>query len=254
MGGLLFDLDGVIYNGEVAIDGAAEAIAWVREEGIPHLFLTNASSRGRGAIAEKLTRMGIPTSVTQIMSPAAAAADWLRAHAAGPAALFIRDKTKPEVEGVALSDSVARYVVVGDLGELWDFHTLNRAFRLLHGNPDCELIALGLTRYWKAEDGLRLDTAPYVAALECATGKKARVFGKPGREFFHAAAAKLSLAPEELVMVGDDLVTDIEGAKKAGLKAILVRSGKYSSADTPQGPDLTMDSVESLPGLVSSWF
>ena len=82
MGGLLFDLDGVIYNGEVAIEGAAEAIAWVREQGIPHLFLTNASSRGRGAIAEKLTRMGIPTAVTQIMSPAAAAADWHRKPAA----------------------------------------------------------------------------------------------------------------------------------------------------------------------------
>jgi ribonucleotide monophosphatase NagD (HAD superfamily) len=87
----------------------------------------------------------------------------------------------------------AAYVVLGDLGDLWDYRTLNRAFRLLHHNPEAKLIALGMTRYWLASSGISLDVAPFVAALEHATGRKALVFGKP------AASKPMSLAPKVLV-------------------------------------------------------
>lgn len=251
--GILFDLDGVIYNAETPIPGAADAVQWARKSGIPFLFVTNTSSRGRDALVEKLRAFGVPCKLDDILSPPAAAAQWLRREGSGPAALFVRDRTKPEFDGVTLVDDVAetgaRYVVVGDMGDLWDFPTLNRAFRLLHSTPGSELIALGLTRYWLALDGLRLDTAPYVAALECATGKKARVFGKPGIEFFQAAGAKLGLGMGDLVMVGDDLVTDIQGAQASGLKGVLVRTGKFRDNVDPQGPDAVIDSVANLPAL-----
>jgi ribonucleotide monophosphatase NagD (HAD superfamily) len=67
------------------------------------------------------------------------------------------------------------------LGEGWDFATLNRAFRLLMAEPHPRLIALGMTRYWRAADGLRLDTAPFVVALQHATGIAPVVLGKPDR-------------------------------------------------------------------------
>lgn len=251
--GILFDLDGVIYNAETPIAGATEALAWARNLHIPYLFVTNTSSRGRDALVDKLRGFGIPCEIDDILSPPAAAAQWLRSEGSGPAALFVRARTKSEFDGVALVDESAetgaRYVVVGDMGDLWDFRTLNRAFRLLHSRAHSELIALGLTRYWLASDGLRLDTAPYVAALECATGKKARVFGKPGEEFFLAASKKLGVPATDLVMVGDDLVTDIQGAQRSGLKGVLVRTGKFREASRPEGPDAVIDSVADLPGI-----
>ena len=78
MRGLLFDMDGVLYNSDQSIPGARETIAWVRENSIPHLFVTNTSSRDRTALADKLRGFGIPASVEEIMTPAAAAADALR--------------------------------------------------------------------------------------------------------------------------------------------------------------------------------
>ena len=57
--------------------------------------------------------------------------------------------------------------------------TLNRAFRLLYHNPGAKLIALGMTCYWLASDGIALDVAPFVAALEHATARQPIVFGKP---------------------------------------------------------------------------
>jgi phospholysine phosphohistidine inorganic pyrophosphate phosphatase len=140
-------------------------------------------------------------------------------------------------------------VVVGDLGEQWDYRTLNRAFRLLHRNPEAQLVALGMTRYWLATEGISLDVAPFVAALEHATGRKAVVLGKPAEPFFQAAVQKLGVPAAQLLMVGDDIETDIGGAQAAGLKGALVKTGKFRPADL-QGrikPYTVLDSVADLP-------
>ena len=215
MQAILFDMDGVLYNSEEPIPGAAETLAWVRTREIPHLFVTNTTSRGRDALAGKLARFGIPANPTEIMTPCEAAADWLRSRGDGGVALFVRPAARQAFDGLEClpddAESGARYVVIGDLGSAWDFRTLNRAFRLLHANPEATLIALGMTRYWKAADGISLDVAPFVAALENATGRKALVFGKPAPAFFQAAADRLGVLAGEILMVGDDIETDIAG-------------------------------------------
>ena len=253
MKALLFDMDGVLYNSEEPIPGAAETLAWVRSREIPLLFVTNTTSRGRDALAAKLERFGIPASPSQIMTPCEAAADWLRAREAQSVALFLRPATRAAFDGLDLlpdnAERGAHYVVIGDLASAWDFATLNRAFRLLHSNPEAALIALGMTRYWKAADGMSLDVAPFVAALEHATGRKARVLGKPAGEFFQAAADRLGVPNQEILMVGDDVETDIAGAQLAGMQAALVRTGKVRELDLaePVIPDAILDSVAELP-------
>ena len=187
------------------------------------------------------------------MTPCEAAADWLRSRGAGSVALFLRPAARPAFDGLDLlpedAESGAHYVVIGDLASAWDFATLNRAFRLLHANPEATLIALGMTRYWKAADGISLDVAPFVAALEHATGRKALVLGKPAAEFFQAAADRLGIPNREILMVGDDIETDIAGAQLAGMQAALVRTGKFRESDLagPVKPDAVLDSVAELP-------
>ena len=210
----------MLYNGDEPIPGAAEAVAWVRAQRIPHLFVTNTTSRSADVIASKLVGFGIPCEADEILTPPKAAVAWLAGRPRGTLALFVPPKTQPEFAGFDVlpddRESGADYVIVGDLGERWDFRTLNRAFRLLHHNPSATLIALGMTRYWQAPDGPRLDTAPFVVALEHATGRRAIVLGKPSREFFEAAVGELGLAPTDVVMIGDDIRTDIAGARQQG--------------------------------------
>jgi len=147
------------------------------------------------------------------------------------------------------AETGADHVIIGDLGNLWDFRTLNRAFRLLHQNPRASLIALGMTRYWLASDGLALDTAPFVVALQHATGREPLVFGKPGARFFEAAAARLDIQAGEILMIGDDIHADVAGAQEAGLKGAMVRTGKYRPSDLEGSvrPDAVFDSVADLP-------
>ena len=251
--GILFDLDGVLYNDHELIHGAVETVYWVQERRIPYLYVTNTTSRSRAALVDKLTRFGFPASESEILTPAVAAAEWLRSQSASDVALFVRASARPEfVDLPCLPDRAengAAYVVVGDLGEQWDYRTLNRAFRLLHHNPRAQLVALGMTRYWLAADGISLDVGPFVAALEHATGRRALVFGKPAQPFFRAAAERLALPVGQVLMIGDDLEADIGGAQAAGMKGALVKTGKFRTSDLSGSvrPFTVLDSIASLP-------
>jgi phospholysine phosphohistidine inorganic pyrophosphate phosphatase len=256
--GILLDMDGVLYNEDAPIPGAAGAVRWLESRGVPFLFVTNTSSRGRDALAAKLHGFGIGAETARIHTPCVAAGAWLAARAEGPVALFVREAARAEftglplVSGLVSEDALAACgaVVIGDLGDAWSYETLNRAFRLLQYHPNAKLIALGMTRYWQASGGLCLDVGPYVAALEYATGRAAMVFGKPEREFFRAAAGQLGLPAQEILMVGDDARIDVGGAQAAGMRGALVETGKYRPEDLEGeiAPDAVIGSIADLPG------
>ncbi len=252
MTALLIDLDGVLYEGNSAVPGATAAVEWITQRQIPHLFLTNTTSRPRSALVEKLAAMNVPADAGRILTPPVAAARWLGERISGAVALFIADATRSEFEALDLAsddDNDVAAVVVGDYGERWDFSELNRAFRLLMTKPQPALIALGMTRYWRAEDGLRLDTAPFVVALTHASGVEPVVLGKPAAAFFDTALNMLGVARDKAVMIGDDIRGDVRGAQDAGIAAALVKTGKFRPDDLESGiePDALLASIAELP-------
>jgi len=252
--GILFDLDGVFYVGDRVIPGASETLAWVRQAGIPHCFLTNTTSKPRSALVDKLARLGLKAGVEEILTPPVAACRWLAGSPGTSAALFVPSATEAEFSRLRVVPRNTKEspgaVIVGDLGEAWNYATLNQAFRLLMREPQPRLIALGMTRYWLSDDGLRLDVAPFITALQHASGAEPLVLGKPARPFFEAALQLIGCTPEATVMIGDDIRGDVDAAQKAGLgAALLVRSGKYKASDLQSGihPDAVLDSIADLP-------
>ena len=168
--GLLIDLDGVLYQAGVLIDGAIETLEWIREQRIPHLFVTNTTSRSRAMLLDKFEALGFAAEIDEIMTPVVAAAQWLSDHRLERVALFVPESTQLDfaaVEAVAPDrEEPVDAVIIGDLGEAWTFERLNQAFRLLMQDSRPKLIALGMTRYWRTGNGLQLDVAPFVKALE----------------------------------------------------------------------------------------
>ena len=250
---ILFDLDGVFYVGDDVIPGARETLNWIKAQGIPHLFLTNTTSKPRSALVAKLARLGLPITEDQLLTPAVATRSWLARHGRGRVALFVPPATREEFSGLTLVTQpraeAVDAVVIGDLGEDWDFARLNQAFRLLMQQPNPVLIALGMTRYWMAPDGLRLDVAPFIMALQHATGLTPLVLGKPARAFFETALEMLACPVDQAVMIGDDIRGDVKGAQDAGLAALLVRTGKFRPADLfgEVRPDAVISSIAELP-------
>jgi HAD superfamily hydrolase (TIGR01458 family) len=252
MHAILLDLDGVFYVGERAIDSAGHVLRWLEDTGIEHLFVTNTTSKPIASIVAKLAAMGLEVAPEKIVSPPVIARQWLHEKKFTHVALFTREATKTEFESFHFIDEGEEQVdavIVGDMGERWDFWSLNRAFRLLMRAPKPQLVALGLTRYWRAPDGLRLDTGAFVAALQYATGIEPVVLGKPARAFFRTALQRLNALPQETIMIGDDIKGDIEGAQHAGIQGVLVRTGKFAPADLASGitPLAVIDSIVDLP-------
>ncbi|RZV48195.1 MAG: TIGR01458 family HAD-type hydrolase, partial [Pseudomonadales bacterium] len=237
MHGFLIDLDGVVYDGDRVIPGAADAIAFLNQHHLPHLFVTNTSSVPARVVWQKLRFLGIEVPLRSILTPMIAARQWIRANGREPVAAFVPRPTLADFEGLNLLppdvEVGARAIVIGDLGDQWDYRKLNRAFRLLDnaGEQGC-LIALGMTRFCKAEDGrLRLDVAPFVKALEHSSYIEPTVMGKPAADFFQQAADSLSMPMSELIMIGDDIYSDIHGAQRCGMRGLLVKTGKFREQD-----------------------
>jgi len=79
------------------------------------------------------------------------------------------------------------------------------------------------------------------------------VVGKPTGTFFEMALADLGVGAEEALMVGDDIEADIGGAQTAGIRAVQVRTGKFTERDLDHGrvtPDARIDSIADLPALI----
>lgn len=246
---LLIGLDGAVFQGDSIVPGVDRWISDLRESGFPHLFLTNTSTYPRSEIVNKLGRHGIHVQPQEILTPAVACAQWLCEHSIEKLALQIPRETAEDLVGfevVPLSGGdKPDAILVGDLGENWNYLKLNNIFRAMMEMPQPRLVALGMTRYRKSENGLNMDVAPFVRAIEYASGCTADVIGKPSETFFHEALNILNVDASECVMIGDDIYSDIKGAQDAGLKGFLVKTGKFRESDLESGimPDEIYDSI-----------
>ncbi|HUK39114.1 MAG TPA: TIGR01458 family HAD-type hydrolase [Methanomicrobiales archaeon] len=250
--GLLLDLDGVLYVGDRPVQGAAEALAELRNRGYPVRFLSNSTRRSRASVADRLRGMGFPVRDTEILTPAVAAAAMLRKEGRSAFLLTTGDAHRDfEDAGVRLSEERPDAVVVGDAGDRFTYGFLNRAMRMVLGGA--EIVALELDRTWMGADGPMLSAGPFVAALEYATGREALCVGKPSAGFFAAALGSLGVPASAAAMVGDDIETDVGGAQRCGLRGILVRTGKFREERLAAAgivPDLVIGSVADLPGIL----
>jgi HAD superfamily hydrolase (TIGR01458 family) len=250
--GLLLDLSGVIYVQEEAVPGAGDALTRLRERGIPIRLVTNTTMRPRRSILERLERLGIEADPAELITPVSLAASRCAEAGYESVALVVLDELREDLEGLEQRGDGVDAVIVGDLGDAWDYDVLNEAFReLMNG---AALIALQRNRYWETAEGLSLDAGPFVAALEYACGREAEVMGKPSPAFFEQALADLGVPAERAAMVGDDVEADIGGAMEAGLAGILVRTGKYREdlvRDSGIEPSATVDSIADVPELIA---
>jgi HAD superfamily hydrolase (TIGR01458 family) len=251
--GLLIDIDGTLLDAGAAIPGAPEAVAALRARSVPLLFATNTSRKSRAEIGASLRAAGFEAADEDVLSAAWAAAVHLRAEGVRRVQLLLPAGAQADWSGFEITDESPEAVVVGDLGASFTFELLNGAFRNLHAGA--RLVAAQKNRFWKAPEGWSMDAGAYVAALEYSARTKALVVGKPAPGFFRMAAQVLGLPPESLVMVGDDAEIDVAGGSRAGLRTVLVRTGKFDAdrlaALAPdERPDRVIDSVADLPAAI----
>jgi len=251
MAAILLDVDGVLHVSGEPIPGAVDAVRRLREADHRIRFVTNSTTMSRRELGDRLRSMGFTLDDEELQTTGRVAARVL----AGKRVLAL---TMPglleDLDGLQLIGMNADAVLVGgadeseEPGRIYSYLNLNRAFlELLAG---AELYCLHRNRWWQTTDGPRLDAGALVAGLEYAAGIEATVLGKPSPEYFAAALEALDADPELTWMVGDDLEGDIAGAQAAGMRTVLVRTGKFRPDDlehTSVVPEGILSSIAHLP-------
>lgn len=251
--GVLLDIDGVLHVSMRPVAGAAEVLSWLEQQGYQTCFVTNTTTLARATLAERLQAIGLPITAQHLITAPRATANYIRQHYPEKRCwVLTKGNTTADFDGIELVASDADVVVIGGAEELLTYEAMNKAFRMLMNGA--VLLAMHMNLYWRATDGLMLDSGPYVRALELASGKQAVVLGKPDRAFFEQALRSIGVVAGEAVMVGDDIENDVGGAQRAGIRGILVCTGKHQ-ADSHLldrvHPDAILPSIMDLPGWLT---
>jgi NagD protein len=250
--GFLFDLDGTVYLGEQLLPGAKAAVGALRAEGRRLAFLSNKPIESRAGYAAKLTRLGIPADVDEVINSSYVLARHLAREAPGARCYVIGEPPLvAELEGAGLRqvDGPAVDFVVVAFDRTFTYHKLDVALQAVrrHG---ARLIGTNPDQTCPVEDGEIPDAAGMIAAVEAVTGRRVDpIVGKPSPLMLAVALERLRLPPAECAMVGDRLETDIAMGKAAGLPTILVLTGITRPGDPAIAswrPDHVLGSLEEM--------
>ena len=224
----LIDLDGTILNGEMAINSSVVFINELQNKKIEFLIMTN-SIKSPKLIQDRLKNVGIIISTTQIFNPIIAINSYLeqnniqKVYVIGSQLeidqiLMQQDKLNPQI--IIILDFEKNNI---------SYNSLQEAFVLMQ--QKIPVIAASGSGYYLKNNIKYLDTGSFVTLFEKAANIKIPIIGKPSKEYFNAGISILKTNPSNIVVIGDDWMTDIDGAKKVGCNSILVKSGKYVDGD-----------------------
>ena len=244
--GLLLDIGGVLYEGDKPIKGAIETLKILRKK-YKIRCLANTSRMPPKKLYEKLKNMGFEIEEKEIFTALKAAKLFLKNEKAN-AFVLATDEAKKYFDDLT---GEIKYVLICDAYRNFSYDNLNKAFRYLEKGAG--FIATNKNKYFKDNDGfLSLDAGGFVKCLEFASEKEAKILGKPNCEFFSLAIMDMKLNKNEVLMVGDDIISDILGAKSCWLKTALVKTGKFKENDLQKAkPDFLIDSIADLPKILS---
>lgn len=248
---VFFDLSGVLYIDDQVIPGAVETINRLQQTDLPLRFVTNTSRRTRATVLNELKAMGFVIQPEQLFTATVALQHYLRQKHFG---IYAINHANIDEELAPFLSENPQAVVVTDAADRFDYDHLNRAFQhLLNG---AQLIAIGENRYFKSRGQMLLDAGPFIRALEYASDTQATVIGKPAKTFFQLVVDSVGLKPADVLMIGDDAISDVEGAMKAGLQGCLVKTGKYLAGDEDRirlpGAQLAEDVNQAVAELLSA--
>lgn len=228
---VVLDMDGTVYLGHLPIAGA---VAFIRRhwQDLDFYFLSNNTSKSPHSYVARLNLMGIPATLSRLLSPVRPLVDFLRARKIG--CLYPVGNTEfqgylhecmPELE---FAEAGAQAVVLAYDTEL-SYHRIARAALLLQ-KPQVLFLATHPDLVCPSPEGPLPDVGSFIALFASATGRQPQfIFGKPDPQVLAPLLVRYRKA--EMLMVGDRLATDMQLARNAGIDSILVLSGEATLED-----------------------
>jgi HAD superfamily hydrolase (TIGR01450 family) len=254
---ILLDLDGTIYHVDHALPGAMDLIRRLQHDRKPYACLTN-STAGPRDLSRRLQTMGVDVDPHHIYSAAGAACDYVleKYGAERPPRIFnlatdsVRDMLEGKVEWVNDADHPCDVVIVGTPNNPNATEDRRRDAMLLL-RAGAHLVGTCADRVFPSRRGLEFGAGALSSMLAYAANVKPFFVGKPQPVFFQNLCRRLNVQPADCLLIGDNLESDIAGAKAVGMKTLLTLTGvarRQDIAEAPanQQPDAVIDDLTQL--------
>ena len=224
----LIDLDGTLLDGEKSINNSEQFIHELQREKVDFAIMTNSTKSPR-LISVRLAKVGINILNNQIINPIIAINAYLKSRNISKAFIV---GSQLEVEQIVATNNITDPQII----ILLDFEKENISYNDLHIifmllQQEIPIIAASGSVFYLKNNIKYLDTGSFVALFEKVLGMSIPIIGKPSKEYFNAGISLLQTTPENITVIGDDWMTDIQGAKNVNCNCILIKSGKYETGD-----------------------
>lgn len=257
MRGLVLDLDGVLWRGDRILPGVAPLFAWLHEHAVPFCLASNNATLTIDRVMERLQGTSASLGPEHLVTSADAAAGYLKRAFDAPPPVFVIGEgiLRQAIAGAGCTlvdrSEDAKVVVVGMDRQLTWAKLVEAGLAIAAG---ARFIGTNPDRTFPTERGIGPGNGAILAALETATGQAPVIVGKPEAEIFREATRRLGVPPEQTLVVGDRVETDIVGGQRAGMRTALVLTGVTSAADLrdhPEKPGLVFDGLPELVAWLS---
>jgi HAD superfamily hydrolase (TIGR01450 family) len=238
----VFDLDGTVYLGDALLPNAGTTIRTVRERGRRTVFLSNNPTHSAAEYAAKLTRLGLPTPVGDVVNSSLVMADFLARlrETDGINRLFVVGEP-PLCEVLAgagfelVDDARATQAVIASFDRTFVYRKLQIAFDAIRAGA--RFFATNGDRYCPVPGGGEPDAASIIAAIEACTNTRCEaIVGKPSRHMTNAILHLVGVPAERCLIIGDRLETDVQMGLDAGMGAALMLTGATTLAHAEASP------------------
>lgn len=249
------DLDGVVYHGRTMVEGADAAISDLRRSGLQILFATNSSVSTRADIAAKLTSMGIPAEEQDVLTSAYLAGFLVNTIGLAKRVLAIGSeglRRELSLAGATVGAKPPCDSVVVGMDTEFSYYKIQLAMEAISGGA--VFIACNRDASFPGSDGRMFPgCGPMVAAVEVAVGFPPHyTAGKPAVLMLEIIAARFHVRPNEILVVGDTVESDVAMAEAFGSPSALVSQGSLRPAHRAPEPSCIIRSLAELPRLLNT--
>lgn len=253
--GIISDMDGVIYHGNLLLPGAKEFVEWLQYTGKQFLFLTNSSERSRRELHEKLHRLGIDVPIENFYTSALATAEFLASQNSGGSAYVVGETGLTNAlydVGFTMNDVDPDYVVIGETRS-YSFEKIERAINLVM--KGAKLIGTNPDLTGPVESGFIPACGALISPIELATGIKPYFVGKPNPLMMRQALVRIECRREETLIIGDRMDTDIIAGIESEIGTVLLLSGVTTVEEVgkfPYQPQYILEGIGRIPEIAGT--
>ncbi len=250
---IFFDLDGTLYFKGKLIKDADKTIKKLRDLQYKIGFLTNTDSLTPIEITNRINSYGIEAYEYEVINPVSVALNFINQNKTKKFFLLTSDSVTEyfNSKNIYSVNDNPDFIIIGDFREKVSYDLINRVFR--HINNGAELVGFNKGKFFYNDEGINIDTGGFISLFEYSSDKRAIIIGKPEKIFFDMALVQFNAKNQQSLVVGDDITVDIAGANNAGIKSVIVKTGKYNNdivINSIIKPDFTINSVAEIFSLV----